>query len=164
MQESDFENVNATDLFWTRLGANVVAGGVTYVNVTTRRIQWDAAGRVVGGGNGTDVVQPYGLPPEEPLAMAVNASAMDNTGAASMPPLSMDDPWIVSVQQVSPHQLQTPCVCVFLHPCLHPTRTLPPPTNRARTLCVLIFHVLQKSVEEQTESLVHSTEGVAIIM
>ena len=92
VQGSSFTNVNAVNLFWTSGGAMVVVEGMSYSNVTTQGNRWDVAGSPVGPGNGTNIVLPYGQPPERPTASGSLPSAVQT--------LSIGDAWIVSVRQV----------------------------------------------------------------
>lgn len=60
MQDSTFEDVDANNLFWTESRGVIVTSNIMYSNVTTARTQWDAAGAVVGTGDGTDTVLSFG--------------------------------------------------------------------------------------------------------
>eukprot|EP00892_Ulva_mutabilis_P005772 jgi/Ulvmu1/3567/UM167_0001.1 len=105
--DSKFENVAAVNLFWTLSDGAVIADGLMYSNVTTERNQWNAAGAVVGTGDGTATVKPFGKAAIAPSGVA----ALNSLPFSAVPQLAMDDPWITSTQQAiteaTPAQTQT---------------------------------------------------------
>eukprot|EP00892_Ulva_mutabilis_P005913 jgi/Ulvmu1/3694/UM017_0111.1 len=101
-----FQSIDAVDLFWVA-DALLAVDGLTYSNVTTERNQWNAAGALVGSADGGGVAQEYRSGPMEPAPL----SALKSLTATGLTPLSLDDAWIVGVQQsiaaASPAQIQT---------------------------------------------------------
>lgn len=112
MQDSVFENVDANNLYWTQNQAIVATSNITYSNVTTARTVWDAAGEVVGAGDEANTVLDY----EDGAVAPSPLSALDNLVGDSIPLLAMDDPWIVSVQQVGP---PVAAAAILWHELLH---------------------------------------------
>eukprot|EP00892_Ulva_mutabilis_P005912 jgi/Ulvmu1/3693/UM017_0110.1 len=89
-----FSDIDAVELFWA-WSSLVVVDNVTYSNVTTERNQWDSSGEAVGPGDGRDIVDQYDGSPLD----ASPVSALTPFLSDAVPQLSLQDPWILAVQE-----------------------------------------------------------------
>lgn len=95
MQDTAFVNSAARALIWKHEGV-VVAGNLTFNNVTTAAVRWDSAGRVVGSGSPVNVV----LSSANETGPASPVAELEDLPGDSVHLLSDEDPWLVAVQQV----------------------------------------------------------------
>lgn len=97
IQDSQFVNVNASNLFWSEDG-RVITSGLTFRNVTTAGARWDSRGAVTGAGDGEAIVKPW----RDRLSLPESAEAVDvdSTAPGAVPTLGPDDPWLKAVQEV----------------------------------------------------------------
>lgn len=101
LQDVEFSNVDAVNMFWTLLDGRVLAESLKFRNVTTAHGVWDNDGvhtartpyyAQTPSGEGA-LVQPY-------LEFPTQPSPLNTPLTTETPPLTLDDEWITTLNQV----------------------------------------------------------------
>lgn len=83
----------------------MVADDLTFSNVTTDAVQWDSSGSLTGSGTEDDLVL---TPIPAGTEAAAGVAVLDNLSPTTIPPLSLGDAWLLSVQQVCTRAIAVP--------------------------------------------------------
>jgi len=105
LQDSKFTDVDAVSLFWS-MDALVITDGLTFSNVSTEAVEWDATGDDGGDGDAGRVVLDFNDGEE---VQELPNSILPELTSGHIPQLQPDDDWFEAVKQVCTWQRMQTC-------------------------------------------------------